>query len=314
MHKTWSLIAAALLTVFCLGCSEVKSVWVSTQQYYPTWTPETTIVYLEIETVYPSLSSFSAEHLWTERVSYLCEMDPDGENKRRLHEIHNETREASGTATHAPVDGAGRICVSRHSIVYQLHHGEVWLATRRGLPIRKIADFAIHPTISPDGRKVAFEKTIDGVWTVDLATGISECIARSDGFGMPVWSPDVRHLAMMYKGRQLFLYDSDARSLTGLWESSDLSAYVQPVDWSNNGSTLTCLSLGNLLRFDRKRGWTPDTIATSLGVVLGHPRLSPDEDTVLTDAASIYKTDLAGTQAVKLAESADLGMTRQHRR
>jgi hypothetical protein len=108
---------------------------------------------------------------------------------------------------------------------------------------------------------------------------------------------------MTYKGKQLFVYDIDAKSLTSVWGSSNASACIQPVDWSNNGSTLTCLSLGNLLRFNIDKGWAPDTFVTSLGVVLGHPRLSPDGNIVLTDAASICKTDLTGNKTILLAKS-----------
>ena len=94
---------------------------------------------------------------------------------------------------------------------------------------------------------------------------------------------------IIYWGKQLFVYDTNARTLRGVWKSSDLSACVQPLDWSNSDATLTCLSLGNLLRFDVQRRWTPDTIPTSLGVVLGHARLSPDGNALVGDAASIYK-------------------------
>ena len=100
------------------------------------------------------------------------------------------------------------------------------------------------------------------------------------------------------------MYDTNARTLRGVWKSSDLSACVQPLDWSNSDATLTCLSLGNLLRFDVQRRWTPDTIPTSLGVVLGHARLSPDGNALVGDAASIYKTDLEGGDSVIRARSA----------
>lgn len=306
----WILIA---LAVSGLSCSWQRDIWVVTEQHHPAWTPEGTVVYLEVETTYLGQSTVYNERLWHEKRWFLCEMNSDGTNKRRLSQIFLETTPLSGGWPSTLVDGKGRICVSEHSMVFELYNGELWLATRSGLPVRKISDSSSYPTLSPDAGMVAFEKDSQGIWIADLMTGELTPIVSSAAFGMPCWSPDGQHIAMTYRGRHLFVYDTESDSVRRLWQAPDTLAGVQFPQWSGDGTRVIGLGLQNLLEFEVERVSGPDTIQTTLAVLLMHPRLCPDGGALIGDGASIYKMDISGSNTVVLAQSSKRKISLQER-
>ena len=313
MRKPMSVWILAMLIVSAMGCSSQRDVWVVTEQYHPAWTPEGTIVYLEVEITHLGESTVYSERLWDERRWFLCEMNSDGNNKRRLSEIFRETQSLSVGWPSTLVDGKGRICVSEHSIVFELYNGELWLATRSGLPVRKVSSSASYPSLSPDARMIAFEKDSQGIWIADLLTGTITRIVPSAAFGMPCWSPGAQQIAMMHRGRDLYLYDTESDSVRRLWQAVDTLAGVQFPQWSRNGTRIVCLGLQNLLEFDIDGISQPDTIRTTLAVLLMHPRLSTDGAALIGDGASIYKMDISGSDRVVLAQSSKRKVSLQER-
>jgi Tol biopolymer transport system component len=101
----------------------------------------------------------------------------------------------------------------------------------------------LDPALSPDGRRLALARTINGnkdIWLLELERGVLSRFTFDPGInGRPVWSPDGSHVAFYSNRKGVFdLYEKSA-SGTGdekaLLESPTTKV---PLDWSPDGRFL----------------------------------------------------------------------------
>ena len=102
------------------------------------------------------------------------------------------------------------------------------------------------PTVSPDGRQVAYSTEAGGVGIhlLDVATGETRRLTNENPSFMPVWSPDGRQIVFSSgregaQDRDLYLVDVDGGSSGRLLHSSSEALY--PIDWA--GSSILFASL-----------------------------------------------------------------------
>ena len=93
------------------------------------------------------------------------------------------------------------------------------------------------PSISPDGRHVAFAARVDGkagLWLRDLDALGARLLPGTDGAGYPFWSPDSRWLAFFARGKLKKIDVTGGSALTlcdaaqgrgGSWSQEDLIVY-----------------------------------------------------------------------------------------
>jgi TolB protein len=86
------------------------------------------------------------------------------------------------------------------------------------------------PTWSPDGRRIAFERSGDGVWVANAdGTGERQVMAASVTLGL-TWSPNGKRIAYGRFGGGIWVMNADGTGQRRLTRSTD----VNP-DWSSKG-------------------------------------------------------------------------------
>src|SRR5262249_23733921 len=100
-----------------------------------------------------------------------------------------------------------------------------------------------NPSLSPDGRRVVLNRTVNrntDVWTLDLDRGLfSRLTFDAAAESSPVWSPDGTRVA--FNSNRSGVYDLYEKAATGVGPERLLLATPQnkaPVDWSPDGRFL----------------------------------------------------------------------------
>src|SRR5271165_2155431 len=152
------------------------------------------------------------------------------------------------------------------------------------------------PRVSPDGKKIAFERAVGGIWVYDLLRGTTTPITLKTGSAnFPIWSPDGQYLTYSYSGGAHLgvgesIYRVRADGSGGeqqLTPNDPLSSY--PASWSPDGKVLAfdrtsqkgggCCDMWTLRLGDNGQPEPPerfrdDTRVTA--VSLPDPQFSPD--------------------------------------
>jgi serine/threonine-protein kinase len=112
---------------------------------------------------------------------------------------------------------------------------------------------ATSPRISPDGKKIAFQKGVGGVWIHDTVRGTTSPLALKTGTAnFPIWTPDGQYLTYSYTtasamgtGERIYRRRADGSGdEMPLTPESPQSAY--PSSWSPDGKTLAFLRLSEV--------------------------------------------------------------------
>jgi eukaryotic-like serine/threonine-protein kinase len=175
------------------------------------------------------------------------------------------------------------------------------------------------PRVSPDGKKIAFERAVGGIWVYDVVRGTTTPITMKSGSAnFPIWSPDGQYLTYSYSGGAHTgvgetIYRVRADGSGGeeqLTPNDPLSSY--PASWSPDGKTLAfdrtsqngggCCDMWTLRLGDNGQPEAPqrfrdDTRVTA--VSLPDPQFSPDGRWVAfssadSGAAQIYVVPFPG--------------------
>ncbi|HEY4979207.1 MAG TPA: protein kinase, partial [Candidatus Acidoferrum sp.] len=112
---------------------------------------------------------------------------------------------------------------------------------------------ATSPRLSPDGKKVAFEKGVGGIWIHDTVRGTTTPLAlKSGSANFPIWTPDGEYLTYSYTaasrmgvGEHIYRRRAD-----GVGEEEQLTPEASPSSypssWSPDGKTLAFLRLSQV--------------------------------------------------------------------
>lgn len=182
----------------------------------------------------------------------------------------------------------------------------LWFMQRRAappemhrVPVTRLAGKEYQPSLSPDGRSVAFvwerdESTKGGIWVATGEATSPHRVSSDDGaaYSSPAWSPDGRSLAFLrfQQGQGALVVapvaGGAARSIAGVYRSRYGIAH-RHLDWSPDGRTLALddrqadgqalgIFLVDIETGERKRLTQPEDI------IIGDidPRFSPDGRTV----------------------------------
>jgi Tol biopolymer transport system component len=106
-----------------------------------------------------------------------------------------------------------------------------------------------HPAWSPDGRRIAFEGSTNGIYVVNADGSGQRMLARRGSD--PAWSPDGRTIAFMWRFH-IYVMNADGtehRALMRLWNGKRAS-----LAWSPDGRKLAFLAGGGPVVDDLLRG------------------------------------------------------------
>ncbi|HEX2777398.1 MAG TPA: protein kinase [Candidatus Acidoferrales bacterium] len=179
-----------------------------------------------------------------------------------------DAKELKITGTAVPVlqgvdtdlsSGAAQISISRNGTAVYLSGGtlnknvNVALLDRKGnaSPLVDDRPDAASPSISPDGKRIAFQST-NGIWVRDISRGTTSPLAPgTSGATYPVWSPDGEWLTYSHarttskgSGQAIYRKRSDGTGEEETLTPEDfLNAY--PSSWSPDGKTLAFYQLSD---------------------------------------------------------------------
>ena len=152
------------------------------------------------------------------------------------------------------------------------------------------------PRVSPDGKKIAFERAVGGIWVYDMVRGTTTPLTlKSGSANFPIWSPDGQYITYSYSGgahtgagETIYRVRADGSGAEEQLTPNDpLSSY--PASWSPDGKTLAfdrtsqkgggCCDMWTLHLADNGQPEAPqrfrdDTRVTA--VSLPDPQFSPD--------------------------------------
>jgi eukaryotic-like serine/threonine-protein kinase len=179
--------------------------------------------------------------------------------------------------------------VSRETLVYEPgpYKGETvltWVGPD-GAVLGTIGEPSLQtaPTISPDGRRVAYARVgseSPGVWITDLDTGRSQRVSPAQGvYAQPIWSPDGAQLAysaLVEQRMRPFIASLTEGRSRALLDEGDSDWAV--VDWSGDGRTLlVSKSYGEELgSYDLQEGNLASITFSEGGTLSYMAELSPD--------------------------------------
>jgi Tol biopolymer transport system component len=155
--------------------------------------------------------------------------------------------------------GAAQISISKGGTAVYLSGGtlnknvNVALLDRKGnaSPLVDDRPDAASPSISPDGKRIAFQST-NGIWVRDISRGTTSPLAPgTSGATYPVWSPDGEWLTYSHarttskgSGQAIYRKRSDGTGEEETLTPEDfLNAY--PSSWSPDGKTLAFYQLSD---------------------------------------------------------------------
>ncbi len=129
------------------------------------------------------------------------------------------------------------------------------MLNRKGEPqtLLKSEPDATSPRLSPDGKKVAFEKAVGGIWIHDTVRGTTTPLPlKSGSANFPIWTPDGQYLTYSYTaasrmgvGEHIYSRRADgAGEEVQLTPEGSQSSY--PSSWSPDGKTLAFLRLSQI--------------------------------------------------------------------
>jgi serine/threonine protein kinase len=155
---------------------------------------------------------------------------------------------------------------------------------------------ATSPRLSPDGKKIAFERAVGGIWVYDLVRGTTSPITLKTGAAnFPIWSPDGQYLTYSYTtsahtgvGESIYRRRVDGSGEEEqLTPNSPLSSY--PSSWSPDGKILSfvrtsatdgaCCDIWTLRMGEDGKPEAPQLFADTsrvTAVSLSEPEFSPD--------------------------------------
>ena len=189
----------------------------------------------------------------------------------------------------------------------------IWY-TREGRELESIAPAApayafAGPSISPDGKQVAFVKDWD-IWVHDLARRTTTRIAESiPGLGYPLWSRDGSHIvfgAGLGPGGNQNLYRMPAAG--GVREAiAEGAALMEPVGWSRDGSQFIWIQVDQAPASTLKTMGSDGqpAVAFSSSSIITTSRVSPD------GRALAFTSSQSGQPNVYLIEWPSAGPLRQ---
>ena len=131
-------------------------------------------------------------------------------------------------------------------------------------PISDPVSFAL----SPDGRKLAFVATSDGVsklWMRELDSALAQPLVGTEGASYPFWAPDSRSIGFFAEGKVKRL-DPDGGRPVALADTP----VARGGAWNRNGDILFTVGLAGLVRVSSHGG--PVTNATTLAPGHGNHR------------------------------------------
>ncbi|MEO0129819.1 MAG: hypothetical protein ABIL02_06235 [candidate division WOR-3 bacterium] len=191
------LIGFTGLVLVFVGCQRVE-VWRRVAFWYPNWTPDGKIVCWQSNALvkeweyvfYPGNGSEVIDWDWT-----IIEMNQDGSNMRQIVKIDKE----SGWIGPNFGEVTGHPCIScaGDEIVFSLWNFTDWpseligifVVNRDGRGLKKIVHKGTYPDLSPDGKKVVYEKPGEGIWIINVDGTGDHQITNDPRDAWPAWSP-----------------------------------------------------------------------------------------------------------------------------
>lgn len=186
---------------------------------------------------------------------------------------------------------------------------EMWIINRDGTGLKKLCDKGTYPDLSPDGKRVVYEKPGEGIWIINADGTGDHQITNNSTDAWPTWSPAGDKIAFSREQHILALVDTNGANYTELWvgPSPDTSGgYYSPsvavLDWSWDGTMITLGSVKNYC-------FEGDSMtATISGVAFG--KFSPDGTMFVGGHGSIVTINIDGSNRQTILAGRDILVSR----
>jgi len=263
------LIGLISLTMVLVSCNKR---WQEEGLYYraPNWTSDGKIVFMRDHYI----QKFEQDPFWggTRQIGghqeiFVCEIDVDGSNFREVCKIVDEDFERGWNHTPISTSSAGDyIVISKEDWTKGEHYTEMFIMKRDGTGLKNLGEGS-YPDLSPDGKKIVYQKPNQGLWIKNI-DGSGDRQIVSEG-SYPAWAPSINKIA--FAGEQLYVVDTNGTILNALgtwkgipdWTSSDTSKIIGYIPGKGNGLIIT-IETGAVDTLFIKTGdgagfkWSPD--------------------------------------------------------
>jgi hypothetical protein len=253
-----------------LGCQRTD-VWRYVAYWYPNWTPDGKIVCWQSNVLVEQWENvFTLGGPETKVLDWdwtILEMEPDGSNVRQVVKIEKKSEwkgEDFGEVT-------GHPCIScaGNKIVFSLWDFTDWsseligifVVNRDGTGLKKIVHKGTYPDLSPDGKRVVYEKPGEGIWIINADGTGDHQITNDPRDSWPAWSPLGDKIAFAktietdiidsLTGRNIRVLTLNLIDITGgnnemIWQdSTSLITEISGLDFSWDGEWIHFGALGS---------------------------------------------------------------------
>jgi hypothetical protein len=289
------------ISMVFVNCQRVR-IYRDISYLYPNWTPDGKIICLERDVKLKTreyVLFMPGEDFWLLEVKYkVIEVDKEGNNFRQIAIVAN----ARGEDSYEEVNtselyylleevGHPSLSCSSDKIVFSVwgrHYEkyEMWIINRDGSGLKKLSDKGTYPDLSPDGKRVVYEKPGEGIWIINADGTGDHQITNDPADCYPIWSPSGDKIAFLRYG--LYIVDTTGSNLQPIPASG-----VEFPDWSWDGRYIVT---GGRYIFDLQT-MKEDTVN-----LFSNPKFSPDGTMFVGGHTNIETINIDGSNRKGILE------------
>jgi hypothetical protein len=238
------------LTMVLVSCNKR---WQEEGLYYraPNWTSDGKIVFMRDHYI----QKFEQDPFWggTRQIGghqeiFVCEIDVDGSNFREVCKIVDEDFERGWNHIPISTSSAGDyIVISKEDWTKGEHYTEMFIMKRDGTGLKNLGEGS-YPDLSPDGKKIVYQKPNQGLWIKNIDGSGDRQIVADENAMQPAWSPDNYRIAYVkFQQELLIVIDTIGQSLITIvpleggwyekpdWGPADSNAIISYVNGRGRG-------------------------------------------------------------------------------
>jgi len=233
--------------VIFVGCVRIEEYEI-VRYKAPNWTSDGKIVFVE------DYNFVRDKHTWTgtegnikggKEILTLCEIDRDGKNLKQIVKLAESPDYAYSLGITSTSSAGEWVAIAMRTV--DSDYDEVFVVKRDGTGLKNLGEGS-YPDLSPDGKKIVYQKPNQGLWIKNIdGSGDRQIVADANAM-QPAWSPDNYRIAYVkFQQESLIVIDTIGQSLITIvpleggwyekpdWGPADSNAIISYVNGRGRG-------------------------------------------------------------------------------